>query len=194
MARCLFCRPALLQSHKEPEIFQPTFLPVQEKGKSPVLIIDQASKVLGRGEGQGSTSSIMSQILMLTKQLGKFDVIMASSKYAYPYTLEQKGFNLNDISAILCGWDPSKVCVGALGHKEERKWEQQPACDWNGQEYGLSFDSKLYGGHSSRMSFALLFLTTEKECFTIDIGLSPISNDIITVLELHPCEGLVYLW
>ena len=69
--------------------------------RKPVLIIDEANKVLGLGEGQNASSSTLDQIVQLTKQSSKMKVIMASSEFGYPYLLERNGLNLNDISKIL---------------------------------------------------------------------------------------------
>jgi hypothetical protein len=91
------------------------------RGKRPVLIIDKANKVLGLGEGPGATSSVLSQIVMLTKQSGKLDVIMASSEYAYPHLLERSGLNLNDISAVLfAGEIPPKSMWELLVTKKKK--------------------------------------------------------------------------
>jgi hypothetical protein len=133
--------------------------------KRPVLIIDEADKVLGLGEGQGATSSVLSQIVMLTKQSMELDVIMASSEYAYPYLLEDCGLNLNDISAILFAGEipPKSTWELLVTKKKENGNINQPAIGMGKNLAYLLIAS--YGGHFLRMSSAPFFLDNKETIF-----------------------------
>jgi hypothetical protein len=163
------------------------------RGKRPVLIIDEANEVLGLGKGQGATSSVLSQMVRLTKELRELEVIMASSEYAYPYVLERNGLNLNNITAVLfAGEIPPKSMWELLVTKKGKNGSSnQPVIGMGENLAHLLIAS--YGGHVLWMSYALEALTTKKEVYTIDMGLRPIFYNVAKVLELFPHKGLVYL-
>jgi hypothetical protein len=159
--------------------------------KHPILIIDEANEVLGLGEGQRATSSILKQIVQCTKESKTLDVIMASSEYAYPYLLEKNGLNLNDITKVLfVGEIPPHSMWELLVTKKFGK-TNKPVIGMGENLAELLIAS--YGGHFLRMTRALELLLTEKEFFTIDMALNPISNNITKVLKMNPRKGLVYL-
>jgi hypothetical protein len=160
-------------------------------GKRPVLIIDEANKVLGLGEGQRATSSILDQIVMCTKELRKLQVIMASSEYAYPYLLEDNGLNLNDIKSVLfAGEIPPKSMWELLVTKKIRSTNK--AVIGMGENLARLLIAS-YGGHFLYMSDSLSNLMTNKELFAIAMELNPISKSITAVLEMYPRTGLTYL-
>jgi hypothetical protein len=163
----------------------------KSQGKHPVLIIDEANKVLGLGEGQQATSSSLDQIVKSTKQSRQLEVIMASSEYSYPYLLEDNGLNMNDIKAILfAGEIPPKSMWELLVTKKIGK-TNMPVIGMGENLAHLLIAS--YGGHVLCISSALDQLTTKKEHFMIADALNPISENITEVLEVHPRKGLMYL-
>jgi hypothetical protein len=173
------------------EVLQWFIRSAKSQGKRPVLIIDEANKVLGLGMGQQATSSTLDQIVQCTKQSLELDVIMASSEYSYPYLLEDNGLNLNDISNILfAGEIPPKSIWELLVTKKIGK-TSMPVIGMGENLAHLLIAS--YGGHFLRLSSALEHLMDEKEHFFLDMALNPISENISNVLKVHPHEGLMYL-
>jgi hypothetical protein len=123
------------------------------KAQGKVLVIDEANKVLGLGEGQGATSSILSQMVRLTKQSKELDVIMASSEYSYPYLLERGGLNKNDISAILFACEIPPKSIWELVVKKKNGDSDQPVIGISKNLAHLLITC--YGGHVLCMSPAL---------------------------------------
>jgi hypothetical protein len=72
----------------------------KEMNQYPVLIIDEANRVLGLGGEIRDSSKTLDKMVALTKQRKEMTVIMASTDYTYPYVLQANGLNLDDISRI----------------------------------------------------------------------------------------------
>jgi hypothetical protein len=69
-----------------------------ENGLFPVLVIDEANKVLGKGEGAKMISTFLDKLVSLTKQEKRMAVVLASSDHSYPFNLEKYGMNLEDVN------------------------------------------------------------------------------------------------
>jgi len=167
-----------------------TFVKLAEiLGERPVLIIDEANKVLGLGDGVAASSSTLANMVRLTKQSHRLDVIMASSEYDYPYLLEDNGLTLNDISKTLfTGEVPPKSMWELLVTKTIAKNSEQSLIGMGENLARLLISS--YGGHILWLVSALLQLNDEKESFAAIAQLNPISEGITVVLEAFPKDGL----
>jgi hypothetical protein len=162
------------------------------RGKHPVLIIDEANKVLGLGDGVTASSSTLDAIVRLTKESKEMDVIMASSEYGYPYLLEDNGLNLNDISQVLfAGEIPPKSIWELLVTKESEQKAGKPLIGMGENLARLLIAS--YGGHFLRIFSAVRMLRDKKEFFSADMCLNPISENITLVMESFPQVGLKLL-
>jgi hypothetical protein len=155
------------------------------KNKFPVLIIDEANKVLGVGEGASATNNTLATIVALTKQQSRLEVIMASSEYGFPYLLERNGLNQNDITDILfAGEIPPKSMWELLVTKvDNTTGTSKPVIGMGENLARMLIDS--YGGHFLDMQNSVEKLLVKKEVFSAIDGLSPISNDIIECIDCY---------
>ena len=155
-------------------------------GYRPVLIIDEANKVLGLCDGPTGTSQTLDTIVALTKQSGKLDVVMASSEYAYPYLLEENGLNLNDISEVLFAGEVPPHSM----------WELLVTKKGSGGKPLIGMGKNLvelliasYGGHFLRIKQAVSSLVMKKEKQSVDMSLNPIAANITRALKKYPKES-----
>jgi hypothetical protein len=71
----------------------------QSNNAYPVVIIDEANVVLGRGKNDSEI--ILQDLVARTKQKRELPLILASSEHAYPYQLEREGLNLLDVTRVI---------------------------------------------------------------------------------------------
>jgi hypothetical protein len=125
----------------------------QEMNQYPVLIVDEANRVLGLGDEIRDNSKTLSKMVALTKQRNDMTVIMASTDYMYPVVLEANGLNLNDISRICFAGEipvkPAPQCVQSLA--------------WSGHDWD-AIGSHIQHEHAGRTSkpFSITKLTADQ--------------------------------
>lgn len=106
---------------------------------------------------------------------------MASYEYAYPYVLEDNGLNLNDILDVLfAGEVPTKSMWELLVTKKIAEKSEKPLTGI-GENLARPLIAS-YGGHFLRILNAVCKLEDQKEYFSADMRLNPISENITLVM------------
>jgi hypothetical protein len=161
----------------------------QKMNQYPVLIVDEANRVVGLGDEIRDNSKTLSKMVALTKQSKEMIVIMASTEYTYPAILEANGLNLDDISDIcFAGEIPPKSMWDLLVTKTNTAGNKVIGMGENLANVLMGS----YGGHFLRVMSAVDYTRKKKDVATVEACLNVIragvnacyQNDEIETLRL----------
>lgn len=170
----------------------------EEAGKQPVLVVDEANECLGLAQSQGAepnlpktTTAVLKAIVELTKQDKRLTVILASSEHAYPYTLEDNGLNLQDISSKIFVGEIPPISMWELLTKATydetvnlpngTKIEKGEKIVGMGPNLATLFLSA-YGGHYQRMLDAMETFVRMRARYKMKYGLNKLSEEVQSCL------------
>jgi hypothetical protein len=154
------------------------------KNAYPLVIIDEANIVLGRGKNE--TEIILQDFVKRTKQNKELSLILASTDHAYPYQLEREGLNLQDVTRVIFAGEipPSdmwKLLVNATYEQGDNTGDI--IIGMGPRLAGLCLAA--YGGHFLTVENAIARLCQEESEFKASSLLPVLTANIIECLDSH---------
>jgi hypothetical protein len=154
----------------------------KRKNAYPVVIIDEANVVLGRGGNE--TEIILRDFVARTKQKKELSLILTSSEHGYPYQLELEGLNLQDVTEVIFAGeipprDMWKLLVNATYEQGNNKGDTIIGMGPRLAELCLA----AYGGHFLRVKNAVAKLCRQESRFKASSLLPVLRANIIECLD-----------
>jgi hypothetical protein len=157
----------------------------QSNNAYPVVVIDEANVVLGRGKNDSEI--ILQDLVARTKQNMELSLILAASEHAYTYQLEREGLNMREITdEIFAGEIPPsdmwKLLVNATYEQGDNKGDIMIGMGPRHAELCLA----AYGGHFLTGKNTIAVLLQQESKFKASSLLPRLTGNLDSSMSSRP--------